>query len=87
MLVPEAEQDWPLRSPLAGTSHETLLDHACSGHAGAAADGRRTEVVVCGSCGRFRRKRQCAGDFVAWPSLAAMRARAAPRFGEMLPSD
>ena len=28
MLVPEAEQDWPLRSPPAAASHEKLLGHA-----------------------------------------------------------
>jgi hypothetical protein len=32
MLVPEAEQDWPPRSPPAGASHDTLLDHASSSH-------------------------------------------------------
>jgi hypothetical protein len=45
MLVPEAEPDWPPRSPPAGTSHDTLLDYACDqprhGAAGrAAASGR-----------------------------------------------
>jgi len=34
MLVPEAEQDWPPRSPPAGASHDTLLDHAWSGSRG-----------------------------------------------------
>jgi hypothetical protein len=28
MLVPEAEQDWPPRSPRAGESHDMLLDQA-----------------------------------------------------------
>jgi len=34
VLVPEAEQDWPPRSPPAGASHDTLLDYAYTGHAG-----------------------------------------------------
>ena len=29
----EAEQDWPPGSPPAGARHDTLLDHAYSGHA------------------------------------------------------
>jgi len=33
MLVLEAEQDRPPRSPPAGASHDTLLDHAYTGHA------------------------------------------------------
>jgi hypothetical protein len=37
MLVPEAEQDWPPRSPPAGASHDMLLDHASSGRGGTAA--------------------------------------------------
>jgi hypothetical protein len=31
MLVPEAEQDRPPRSPPGAASHDTLLDHAWSG--------------------------------------------------------
>jgi hypothetical protein len=55
MLVPEAEQDWPPRSAPAGPSHDTLLDHAYSGHAGVLAashqhrqSGRRRPH--CSSC-------------------------------------
>jgi hypothetical protein len=44
MLVPEAEQDWPPRSPPAGASHDTLLDHAWSG-------SRGVDAVVAGGCG------------------------------------
>jgi hypothetical protein len=37
MLVLQAEQGWPRRSPPAGASHDTLLDHAFTGHIDAVA--------------------------------------------------
>jgi hypothetical protein len=44
-----AVADWPPRSPPAGASHDTLLDHAYTGHAGATAPSVRDEqrTAVC----------------------------------------
>jgi hypothetical protein len=33
MLVSQAEQDWPPRSPPAGANYDTLLDHPWTDHA------------------------------------------------------
>jgi hypothetical protein len=69
MLVPEAEQDRPPRSPPAGASHDTLLDHAYTGHAGTVAASLQV------------RSRRCGRRVAAQPLAAGVKPVSAERLG------